>query len=149
MWGTDTGSWPRPSDVNPFPDKARLLKTWIHEDSGPDASVDEALRAAGRFSLKAKEAKEALGEVEDAVARWRDIAREPGVGMTATETEQFFPAFEHPERKAAQKARATVSARGGPAAPGPAGGGGAGPRIRSRSTMTWPAGRGHTRFASR
>ncbi|MEE7490396.1 type II toxin-antitoxin system HipA family toxin [Methylobacterium oryzae] len=106
-------------DVNPFPDKARLLKTWIHEDSGPDASVDEALRAAGRFSLKAKDAKEALGEVEDAVARWREIAREPGVGMTATEAEQFSEAFEHPERKAAQKARATVSRAAAPPPPVP------------------------------
>ncbi|MER2264620.1 type II toxin-antitoxin system HipA family toxin [Methylobacterium oxalidis] len=105
-------------DVNPFPDKAHMLKTWIHEDSGQEASIAEALRVAGRFNLKAKEAREALGEVEDAVARWREVARERGVEMTDSEADQFADAFEHPERTAAQKARA-ISAPGSSLPPSP------------------------------
>ena len=94
-------------DINPFPDKQRTLKTWISEDAGPEATIDAAMAAARFFGLKKSEASAIVGEVEKAVASWREVARE--ATMTKAETDQFAAAFEHPERKAAQKAAASVS----------------------------------------
>ena len=95
-------------DINPFPDKQRTLKTWISEEAGPEATIDAAMGAARFFGLKKPEAGAIVGEVEKAVASWRQVARE--ATMTKAETDQFAAAFEHPERKAAQKAAASVSA---------------------------------------
>ncbi len=90
-------------DLNPFPDKARVLKTWISEEDGPDASIDAALRVARYFLIKPGRAREILGEVSQAVILWRQVAREPEVGMTSPEIESFADAFEHPEMTVALK----------------------------------------------
>jgi serine/threonine-protein kinase HipA len=89
-------------DINPTPDKAREFKTWISEDTGPQATVEAALQAARYFGLKPDEARIILGEVESAVAQWRRVAGE--LGMTAREMEPFGEAFEHAERQAARGA---------------------------------------------
>jgi serine/threonine-protein kinase HipA len=88
-------------DVNPFPDRARELKTWISEDAGPDASVDSLLAAAAYFQLDASRAREILREVESAVSRWRQVGK--SIGMTEAELDRFVDAFEHAERVVARR----------------------------------------------
>jgi serine/threonine-protein kinase HipA len=91
-------------DVNPFPERARELKTWITEETGPTSSVEALLSAAPYFALTPSRAREILAEVERAVARWRTVGRE--IGMSEVEVEQFADAFEHPERDAVRKTTA-------------------------------------------
>lgn len=88
-------------DINPLPDRERELKTWITEDAGLQASIDALMAAAPYFQLSAGRARAVLAEVEGAVARWRNVGR--SFGMTAAELEQFAGAFEHEERRAAQR----------------------------------------------
>lgn len=89
-------------DVNPFPERVRELKTWISEDAGPDARVEGLLSVAPYFRIKPARRKAILGEVEAAVASWRDEGR--ALGMSETEIDEFADAFEHEEREAARKA---------------------------------------------
>lgn len=95
-------------DLNPFPDKDRALKTWLTEASGPTGSIDEAMAAAPRFHLSAPEALRILGKTERAVAKWREVAKSPGVGLSSREAAVFEPAFEHEGRR---QARAWLSRR--------------------------------------
>jgi serine/threonine-protein kinase HipA len=53
------------------------------------------------FGLTAARAARVLGEVESAVATWREEAAT--LGLTADEIESFEDAFEHEERLAAQR----------------------------------------------
>jgi serine/threonine-protein kinase HipA len=87
-------------DINPTPDKARELKTWISEEAGPEASIDSALLAAPYFGIAAVRAKEIAAEVEAAVSRWRDVGAE--LGMSRADLDKFGPAFEHKERALAK-----------------------------------------------
>lgn len=96
-------------DVNPFPERERELKTWITEDTGPQATIEALLSAADYFAVPRPRAREIVGAVEAAVARWRAVARE--LGMTSNEIEQYGDAFEHSERVAAQKAGGIRRAR--------------------------------------
>jgi serine/threonine-protein kinase HipA len=89
-------------DLNPFPDRARELKTWISAEAGPEATIEALLSVIAYFRITAKRAKEILREVERAVSGWRKHGR--GLGMTDRELDRFAEAFEHPERKAAQQA---------------------------------------------
>ncbi len=89
-------------DINPFPDKARELKTWISEEAGPEATIEALLSVIAYFRISRRRAGEILGEVERAVATWRDRSR--ALGMTDGEMEQFAEAFEHTERAAARRA---------------------------------------------
>jgi serine/threonine-protein kinase HipA len=89
-------------DVNPFPERARELKTWISPDTGPAASVDALRSVAPYFRISTKRASEILGEVERAVALWRETGR--ALGMSETELDAFEPAFEHAEREVARRA---------------------------------------------
>lgn len=95
-------------DLNPFPERARELKTWISEDSGPDASIDALMSVAGYFRLAAVTARRILGEVERAVAQWRNTGRT--LGMSAHELDAFAEAIEHAERSVA----AALAKRGTP-----------------------------------
>lgn len=82
-------------DLNPFPDKERLLKTWISEESGDVASIAEALSAASFFGVSDKTSAKVLQEVRRAVAAWKKIAAR--IGMSAQDIKDYEPAFEHPE----------------------------------------------------
>lgn len=82
-------------DINPFPDKARSLKTWISPEAGDGASIAQALAAARYFGLSAAAAQSVLDEVRFAVVNWKGIARD--VGMDAVDIGRFAPAFAHPE----------------------------------------------------
>lgn len=88
-------------DLNPFPDRARELKTWVSEDTGPEATIDALMSVIAYFRIPARRAKEILRQVERAVASWKEAGR--ALGMSKRELSDFADAFEHPERVAAQK----------------------------------------------
>lgn len=87
-------------DVNAIPGKPRELKTWLSKETGPAATVEALMSAVPYFGLKLDRARLVLGEVEAAVAKWRD--RGADLGMTTVELDQFAGAFEHEERIAAK-----------------------------------------------
>lgn len=89
-------------DLNPFPDRVRELKTWVSEESGPEATIDALMSVTAYFRIAAPRARKILREVERAVSRWRERAR--ALGMTGAEIDLFADAFEHPEREAARRA---------------------------------------------
>lgn len=89
-------------DLNPFPDRVRELKTWISEETGPEATIEALLSVLSYFQVSRSRAKEILGRIERALSQWR-VAGE-ALGMTKQELDQFADAFEHPEREAARKA---------------------------------------------
>lgn len=91
-------------DINPFPERARELKTWISEETGPAASIDALLSVTAYFGINTDRAGEILGSVVDAVVRWRQTGRT--IGMSEQELDQFSEAFEHPELDAARQAKA-------------------------------------------
>lgn len=88
-------------DVNPFPDRARELKTWISEETGPAASVDALMSIAPYCRIDHAKAQTILAEVERAVSRWRTAARK--IGMGEVELDQFAEAFESNEREVARR----------------------------------------------
>ena len=79
-------------DLNPFPDKARALKTWVSEDAGDGASTAHALSAAALFGLNASTATAVLADVNKAVRSWKTEAQK--MGMSAADIGRFAPAFE-------------------------------------------------------
>lgn len=89
-------------DINPFPERMRELKTWISEETGPEATIEALLSVIAYFRIPLVRAKEILGETERAISGWRDQGQ--ALGMTHRELEQFANAFEHPERQAARHA---------------------------------------------
>ena len=86
-------------DINPFPERARELKTWISEQSGPEASVDALMSICAYCRIDVDRARMMLKTVNQAVGRWRVRGRE--IGMTDFELDQFNDAFEHKERTSA------------------------------------------------
>jgi len=100
----DRGQWRlAPAfDVNPFPERARELKTWVSEEAGPEATIEALMSVLPYFRIAPLKAREILGEVELAVSQWRAVGR--GLGMSAHELDQFTDAFEHDEREAARTA---------------------------------------------
>ena len=83
-------------DINPFPERVRELKTWVSEETGPEATIDALLSVTGYFRLSRVRASAILTEVEAAVATWRDEGRV--LGMNDSELDSFSDAFEHQER---------------------------------------------------
>jgi serine/threonine-protein kinase HipA len=98
----ERGSWRlSPAfDINPFPDRARELKTWISEETGPAASIDALLSVAEYFRISDRAARTMVREVESVVSDWRAAGKE--IGMTSHELEAFADAFEHEEREVAR-----------------------------------------------
>ena len=98
----DRGQWRlAPAfDINPFPERARELKTWISEATGPEASIDALMSVIPYFRIGDARARSILGEVERAVEHWRTEAR--ALGMTPADIEAFTEAFEHEERTTAR-----------------------------------------------
>jgi serine/threonine-protein kinase HipA len=88
-------------DINPFPDRARELKTWISEETGPEATIEALLSVLPYFKLSETQAKAILRRIEHALSQWRE--KGSALGMTARELDQFSDAFEHRERDAARK----------------------------------------------
>lgn len=88
-------------DLNPFPDRVRELKTWISEETGPEASIEALMSVAPYFRLDTSRARRIIRQVETSVSRWRKEGHK--LGITDAELDQFADAFEHPERDAARK----------------------------------------------
>lgn len=88
-------------DINPFPERHRELKTWISEETGPNASVAALWSVLPYFRINQIRAKTILREVAAAVAKWRQVGRAEA-GMTNKELDAFADAFEHSERDAAK-----------------------------------------------
>jgi serine/threonine-protein kinase HipA len=88
-------------DINPFPERVRELKTWVSEETGPEATIDALMSVIAYFRIGRDRARAVLGEVAKAVATWRKEGR--ALGMTTQELESFTDAFEHPERQAVQR----------------------------------------------
>lgn len=88
-------------DINPFPDKRRVLKTWIAESVGDAACIQSLMDVAPYFGIEPRRACEILAVVEGAVARWRQIGKD--IGMKASELNAFETAFEHEERFSARR----------------------------------------------
>lgn len=88
-------------DVNPFPDRALELKTWISEETGPAASIDALMSITPYCRIEHAAARRILADVERAVSHWRESGRE--IGFSNPELEQFADAFEGSEREAVRK----------------------------------------------
>ena len=102
----DRGQWRlAPAfDINPFPDRVRELKTWISEETGPEASIAALLSVRSYFQISTERAREILRKMEQTLSRWRETGL--ALGMTERELDQFSEAFEHPESEAARRAAA-------------------------------------------
>lgn len=88
-------------DINPSPERARELKTWISEDTGPDMTIDALMSVIPYFRITQTRAREILNQVSRAVDGWRKTGRE--IGMTDEDLDTFTDAFEHAERAAVKK----------------------------------------------
>ena len=87
-------------DVNPQPERHRLLKTAIIEGEPFAASLELALEAAVFFNLAADEASELARVMAQQIKnRWSDMMRAHGV--TSTELRRLETAFEHVEMERA------------------------------------------------
>jgi serine/threonine-protein kinase HipA len=82
-------------DMNPFPDRARELKTWISEDTGPTASLAALRSAAPYFHIKKSRANDLITGVQNIIGTWRTVGAD--IGMTPAELNQFGEAFENQE----------------------------------------------------
>ena len=82
-------------DLNPVPlvEKVRELTTWISEE-GPEASIDQAYRAAPYFALKDGDATRIVDTVASGIKGWQDIAR--GLGMSKADIEVYATAITIP-----------------------------------------------------
>ena len=87
-------------DINPFPERARELKTWISEEAGPEASINALMSVTPYFRIDKGTAIRILSDVERAASQWRQVGR--SIGMNNTELEPFVEAFEHRERDVAR-----------------------------------------------
>lgn len=88
-------------DINPSPERARELKTWISEDTGPEMTLDALMSVIAYFRITRARAKEILSQVAHAVGGWRKTGR--AIGMTDEELGAFTDAFEHSEHAAMKK----------------------------------------------
>jgi serine/threonine-protein kinase HipA len=86
-------------DLNPFPDKDRESKTWLSEDTGVITSIDDLMKQADYFHLNEVQARQILSEVVDAVDAWRAVGAGTPVGLSASELDEFAPAFEHAQMR--------------------------------------------------
>jgi serine/threonine-protein kinase HipA len=82
------------------------MKTWISEETGPEATIEALLSVLPYFQISMERAREILLKMEHALARWREAGL--ALGMTERELDQFSEAFEHPEREAAHRTATRV-----------------------------------------
>lgn len=77
-------------DVNPNPQNAGVLTTYISQDDN-SADIELALSVAEYFGLKNKEAKTIIDELKNTVKKWQNIAK--SLGISHSEIEQMSAAF--------------------------------------------------------
>jgi len=80
-------------DLNPFPDRARELKTWISEETGPTASLAALRSVAPYFHIAKNRANDLITGIQNIVDTWQTVGAE--LGMTPVELSQFGDAFEN------------------------------------------------------
>ncbi|HVB40258.1 MAG TPA: HipA domain-containing protein, partial [Terriglobales bacterium] len=99
LWAGPAGWRLSPAyDLNPVPTdiKPRILTTTIDLDDGT-ASLTLALQVASYFELGQDEAHKIAGQVGQAVAAWRRVAK--NLGLTPAEIDRTASAFEHQDLK--------------------------------------------------
>ena len=89
-------------DINPVPeiDRSHVNKTAISEDQD-EPSIQGALAVAGRFGIKAKEAKMILSEVFSVVSGWKKTGKT--LHLSTATLKSYASAFEHPLIDEAQR----------------------------------------------
>ncbi len=99
-------------DINPQPERHRMLTTGISEEYGRAASIEAAMEAAPYFNLSEDRARENLQRIVETVSeRWTSHCR--AAGMSAREVMAYLPAFDHEETEKA-RALTAVAVRAGP-----------------------------------
>jgi serine/threonine-protein kinase HipA len=89
-------------DVNPMPERHRILKTPIAEPSEPIASIELLMENAFYFEVNADCAARIVSSTAQTIAqKWEIIA--VTIGMTPQEIKEYRPAFEHDEARVAQQ----------------------------------------------
>lgn len=81
-------------DVNPSPDRARILKTPIADPLEADASIELLLQYSEFLGVHPNEAKKICAQQAEILRdHWKRVARD--VYMTPKEIKEYVPAFEH------------------------------------------------------
>lgn len=88
-------------DLNPFPEKRRVLKLWVSEAHGPDARIENALDACGHFGLDEEDALQILLEITNVVKDWRQYAN--SIYLDGRDRCAIANAFEHEEIEICKK----------------------------------------------
>jgi len=100
-------------DVNPSPERGRVLKTRISETSGEEASIDLLLKNANLFGLRAADADQVVSAMSATIsASWRGFMKD--AGMKAREIDAYEGAFtgsDTAQAKARAKTRVAASRR--------------------------------------
>jgi len=87
-------------DINPSPNRHRVLETAIMEGGSFDASLEIALDAAQFFDLSSDEARSLASSMAKIVsAHWREALRDEGT--STNDIREFATAFEHGEMERA------------------------------------------------
>lgn len=89
-------------DLNPFPDRLRESKTWLSEESGPIASLQQLIAGASYFGLDRHDAEQVAAQMARVIADWRAVATSRDVGLAESELDGFEAAFEHADAQAAR-----------------------------------------------
>jgi serine/threonine-protein kinase HipA len=83
-------------DVNPFPERAKNLKTKIADGTDNSASAEFLMEHAFYFEIEEDEARNMAKSMADIIkGNWERLSRE--AGMSEVEIDDYRPAFEHPE----------------------------------------------------
>jgi serine/threonine-protein kinase HipA len=83
-------------DINPQPDRERMLKTGISLNHGHEPLIAAAIDAAPYFGVTHEHAQENVKRMATIIhASWKDEARL--AGMNKSEIQSFQGAFDHPE----------------------------------------------------
>jgi serine/threonine-protein kinase HipA len=90
-------------DLNPFPDRVLESKTWLSEDTGPITSLEQLIDGCAYFGLQRVDAEAEATAMATVLAGWREVATSKAVGLTEAELQDFEPAFEHAEARAARR----------------------------------------------
>ena len=96
------GMWrlSRAFDINPSPDRHRILATGIMSDEPFDASLSLALEASIFFEYDRSEARKVAKDIAEIMnGNWRKEMRSQG--MSSKELKIYEPAFEHDDTEAA------------------------------------------------
>ncbi len=79
-------------DINPFPNRARELKTWISDDAGPESNLAALQSVAPYFRINKPLSDAIIDEVTSAVKNWRQVGSK--MEMSKSELDAFTEAFE-------------------------------------------------------